>query len=492
VTAPDPDRRTTTAPLAPSPHGIFQAIVESSPTAVLVVDAAGVIVFANPEAGRLFDYQSDELIGSPVDRLIPVRWRDAHAAHRQAFAARPGRRAMGEGRDLYGLRRDGREVPVEIGLNPLPTADGLLVVASIVDLTARRAAEERFRIAVEASPHGMLMVDPTGVIVLVNRETERLFGYTRDELIGEPVELLVPHQAGGRHPDLRTAFADTPSRRPMGASRDLRGRRRDGSEIPVEIGLNPIRTDDGLFVLASIVDIGPRKRAEQELRRSNEELERFAYVASHDLQEPLRTVSGFLQLLARRYRQRLDPEGLEYIEFAVDGANRMQRLIEDLLTFSRVGTRGALVPTDLDQVFRRVTLDLHASLEASGATLTHLPLPTVLGDRPELEQLLTNLIGNAIKFRGPEPPRVHVQADREGPDWLCQVRDNGIGIDARYFERIFVVFQRLHGRDEYPGTGIGLALCKKIVERHGGRLWVQSRPGQGATFFFTLRAADAP
>ncbi len=347
--------------------------------------------------------------------------------------------------------------------------------------------ERLFRAVVESSPNGVIMVDRRGIMVLVNRETERLFGYHRDELIGQSIEMLVPAQLRARHPDLRATFHANPQARPMGAGRDLFGRRKGGGEIPVEIGLTPVDTDEGTFVLATVVDIGPRKQAEEELRRSNEELERFAYVASHDLQEPLRTVASYVQLLSRRYRDRLDGDAMDFIDFAVGGVRRMQHLIEDLLAFSRVGTRGApLVPTELPAVLRATLDTLHAALEESGAEVTADEMPTVVADAGQVAQLLTNLIGNALKFRGAEAPRVHVGAERIDRMWSISVRDNGIGIAPEYFDRIFVIFQRLHSREEYAGTGVGLAICKKIVERHGGRIWVESTPGQGARFTFTL------
>jgi len=356
--------------------------------------------------------------------------------------------------------------------------------------TASPPGEARFRAMVESVPHGVVMVDGSGEIVFVNRQTERLFGYAREALLGQPIERIVPTRFRERHPEFRATYFADPQARAMGAGRDLFGRRKDGTEIQVEIGLNPIETDEGLFVLASVVDISARKRAEEELRRSNEELERFAYVASHDLQEPLRTVTSYVQLLARRYRDKLDADAAEFIEFAVQGAMRMQRLIEDLLAFSRVGTRAAaLVPTDANAALDAALENLKAAAGEAGATLTRGPLPTVLADPVQLGQLFTNLVGNAVKFRGTEPPRVQIGAERDGTQWVFRVRDNGIGIDPQYFERIFVIFQRLHGRNEYPGTGIGLAVCRKIVERHGGRIWVESEEGGGATFSFTLSAA---
>lgn len=347
-----------------------------------------------------------------------------------------------------------------------------------------------FRAVVESAPNGVVMVDAAGVIVLVNRETERLFGYSREELVGTSIDTLVPVRFRQQHPQERDRFFGNPHSRAMGAGRDLYGVRKDGTEIPVEIGLNPIATEGGLFVLASVVDISARKHAEEELRQSNEELERFAYVASHDLQEPLRTVASYLQLLERRYRDHLDDDAREFIDFAVAGARRMEQLIKDLLAFSRVGTQGGdMVPVDTTDILRECLHSLRAAIEESSATVADENLPRVIADRSQLQQLFTNLIGNALKFRGDAPPRVEITAERDGRFWRISIADNGIGIDPEYFERIFVIFQRLHSREAYPGTGVGLAICRKIVDRHGGRIWLESAPGQGATFRFTLPAA---
>jgi two-component system sensor histidine kinase/response regulator len=239
-------------------------------------------------------------------------------------------------------------------------------------------------------------------------------------------------------------------------------------------------------------EIATVERQARELARSNEELERFAYIASHDLQEPLRTVQSYTQLLARRYENKLDASAQEFIGFITEGVSRMQSLIVDLLSFSRLNSQGRKPePLAGDSVLEEALSGLQVFIGENGAEITSDPLPTVVADRSQLRQVFQNLVSNAIKFRRDEPPRIHVGARRDGPDWVFTVRDNGIGIEPRHFERIFVVFQRLHSRDRYPGTGIGLALCKRIVENHGGRIWVESQPGHGSTFCFTLPAAEA-
>jgi PAS domain S-box-containing protein len=355
--------------------------------------------------------------------------------------------------------------------------------------------EARYRGLLEAAPDAIVVVNQAGEIVLLNLQAEKQFGYRRDELVGQQVKNIIPEGFAERllADDLRSA--EDALAQQIGTGIELIGRRKDGSAFPIEIMLSPLESAEGILVTAAIRDISVRKAAEQhllqtveELNRSNEELGQFAYIASHDLQEPLRMVASYTQLLSRRYQGRLDTDADEFIAFAVDGASRMQRLIDDLLAYSRVGTKGQdLLDTSSEDALRQALLNLRGAIGESGAVVTHDPLPIVLADEMQLVQLFQNLVGNAIKYQDPGVPRIHVSASRNsGKKWIFAVQDNGLGIDPLYFDKIFGVFQRLHGRDEFAGTGIGLAICKKIVERHGGTISVESQPGQGSTFRFAL------
>ncbi len=389
-------------------------------------------------------------------------------------------------------------------------------------------AGETSRALLESAPDAVVIVNQQGTIVLVNSQTEKIFGYRREQLLGRSVEVLLPERLRQAHLDHRTKYSREPTVRPIGVFTELTARRQDGSEFPAEISLSPLHTESGVLITSVIRDSTERQqtlealrrahdqlearvaertaelskanetlheqheallRQREELARYNAELEQFAYVAAHDLQEPLRTVASFTQLLAIRYKGKLDGDADKFIDFAVKGAARMRRLIDDLLAYSRL-VRREINPqaTDCEVMFQQSIENLRATLEESAAIVTHETLPTIRADPLQLGQVFQNLLGNAVKFRGPRSPRVHVAAQRQGDEWLFSVRDNGIGIDPEYTERVFRIFERLHGKHEYPGSGIGLALCKRIVEGHRGRIWVESQPGEGATFRFTIPA----
>lgn len=488
----------------------FRVAVESAPNAMVIINREGRIVLANAQAERMFGYSRPDLLGRSVEILVPHRFRARHPADRETFFRNPATRSMGAGRDLYGLRRDGTEIPVEIGLNPIRTDEGDFVLAAIVDITERKRAEERFRMAVESAPNAMVMVNAEGDIVLVNAQTEKLFGYGREELLGRSVEILVPRRFRDRHPGYRGGFFAQPQARAMGAGRDLYGVRKDGTEVPVEIGLNPIRTDEGEFVLAAIVDITERKRAEHAVRRMNEELEArvadrtrvlqdtvqeletFTYSVAHDLRAPLRAMHQFCDLLIEDHAGQLDETGAQYLRRVAAGAERMDRLIEDLLAYSRI-PRSELHPEPLEtrKVIADVLEEMGEVLRASGARIEVDPtLAPVHGDRVLLAQAIRNLVGNAVKFVPPDrAPIVRISSERVPGGVRLWVEDNGIGVDPKYAGRLFRVFERLQEAKPFPGTGVGLAIVRKAAERMGGRVGFEPvRGGRGTRFWIEVPA----
>jgi PAS domain S-box-containing protein len=360
-----------------------------------------------------------------------------------------------------------------------------------------RRSEKRFRSLVHNSSDVIVIVMPDGMIHYASASAAGVLGYAAEDLVGRCVLDLI--EADGRT-NVEEFVRSLRNLDPIQSrTMETRFRKAHGGWSAVEIVAANRLSDPAINgIVLTFRDISWRKRAEealalraQELKRSNEDLQQFAYVASHDLQEPLRMITGYTSLLARRYHGKLDKDADEFISYAVDGAKRMQGLIQDLLSYSRVGTQGkAFELTDCEEVLAQTLASLQLALEESGATVTHEPLPTVVADETQLGQLFQNLIGNAIKYRNSRPPQVHVSCTRTASEWVFAVKDNGIGIDPRYAARIFVIFQRLHTREEYPGTGIGLAVCKKIVERHGGHIWMESQPGEGATFYFTLPVCE--
>ena len=475
---------------------------------MVVVDHDGHIVLVNVQAETRFGYHRDELLGQPVANIIPEGFAERLIADDLRTAADAQDQQIGMGIELVGCRKDGSSFPIEIMLSPLDSDDGVLVTAAIRDITVRKAAEThlahmeaRYRGLLEAAPDAMLVVDRTGAIVLVNAQAEIRFGYRRDELLGRAVTDVIPDGFAERLVADALRSTEAAQAQQIGTGIELVGRRRDGGEFPIEIMLSPLDSADGVLVTAAIRDISVRKAAEAELLEkvealhlSNQELEQFAYAASHDLQEPLRMISSYTQLLARRYKGQLDSDADEFISFAVDGATRMERLIQDLLAYSRVGTQGReLQPTSSEEALRQALMNLRGAIEESGAVVRHQALPQVMADETQLIQLFQNLVGNGVKYRGAATPEVTLSALKETDGrWAFSVADNGLGIDPQYFERIFGMFQRLHGRDELAGTGIGLAIARKIVERHGGTIAVASEPGHGSTFTFTLAAMSSP
>jgi PAS domain S-box-containing protein len=462
--------------------------------AIFAMDPQGQILSWNAGAERIKGYKANQIIGRNFSCFFPPaeirRGRPQEVLHITAASGRHEEQGMR-------VRKDGSRFLASVTITALRDPAGNLRGFSEFshDLSESKEAGAKYRGLLEAAPDAMVVVNQAGEMVLLNVQAEKQFGYSRDELVGQKVTNIIPEGFAERLIADGTRSAADALAQQIGTGIELVGQRKDGSEFPIEIMLSPLESAEGILVTAAIRDISVRRRSEEqlvktvaELKRSNDELGQFAYVASHDLQEPLRMVASFTQLLGKRYKGQLDADADEFITFAVDGCNRMQGLIHDLLAYSRAGTSGkALCEISGEDALSDALTNLRAALEQSGAVVTHDALPAIRTDDTQLAQLFQNLVGNAIKYRSAETPHVHVSATKNGGnEWIFSVRDNGLGIAPQYFDRIFVLFQRLHGRGEFEGTGIGLAVCKKLVERQGGRIWVESQPGEGSTFYFAL------
>jgi PAS domain S-box-containing protein len=488
-------------------HARFAEAMESVPASVLLCDADDRIVMFNSITAGFFPRATRFLVrGGPVIDLIRAQAAsgfvpEASGRVEEWLADRMRRHRDPRGFDVVRLYGDGRWVRII----ERPTSDGgtIGIRVDVSDLKQHEEALARqsafLQVTLDSISQGLAAYDGDLRLVAMNRKFVDMLELP-DALShpGSSFQALIRFNAerGEYGPvDAEATVADRVAlvRRPE--PHCLERMRHDGTVL--EVRGHPMPA--GGFV-TTYTDVTERKRAEQalgehakELQRSNAELEQFAYIASHDLQEPLRMVASYCQLLQRRYKGKLDADADEFIGYAVEGAGRMQRMINDLLNYSRVGRRGGqFEPVAMQGVADAVLKNLELAIGDAGATVAIGELPTVQGDRTLLHQLLQNLVGNALKFRRDAPVGIEVSAERDGDVWRFRVADDGIGIEAEYLERIFLIFQRLHERGKYPGTGIGLAVCKKVVEHHGGRIWVESTPGQGSMFFFTLPAPDAP
>ena len=470
--------------------------VESSNDAIITESLDGILESWNMGAKKIYGYSAGEVLGKNASILEP----DNLKGEIKHLIEKTKQEEKIQHYETLRLKKDGTVINVSITLSPIFNSSGKFVAISCIgrDITEGKEAEkkllrseEKYRNIVETANEGILIIDDVAVVTYANKKLTEMLGYSLDEGIGKPIWSFISEESK----DVVKLNLEK-SRQGINDSYELQLIKKDGSSLWIHLSHKAFFNKDGKFVgsLSMLTDITERKTADdilksklEELAHSNAELEQFAYISSHDLQEPLRMITSYLQLLQKRYQGNLDDKADKYINFAVDGASRMQNLINALLELSRVSTRnGEPEPTNCKFILNQALSDLKLMIRDNKATISHDPLPEVIADSTQLGLVFQNLIFNGIKFHREEAPKIHISAEIKANEWVFSVQDNGIGIDPKYSEKIFEIFKRLHKREEYSGTGIGLAICKKIIERHDGRIWVESELGKGSTFYFTL------
>ncbi len=486
-------------------------LLDSVPDGVVVADNKGKIEWVNKQTVELFGYENDEILGKPVETLLPKRYRDKHVAHRDGYAKAPRVRNMGEALELLGRHKTGEEFPIAVSLSPVTIDQGQRVIASVRDITAQRDDIRRIRdlnkrlsTLLNDAPDGVIVAGADGRITSVNLQAELLFGYDRTELLGQQVELLLPKSLRERHVGFRSDFAKSPRKRSMGAGLDLFGLHKDGTEIPVLVSLSPIETDDGSQVIAAVRDMTGQKRNEthiaelnarlqrdnNELTVVNRELQAFSASVSHDLRSPLRAIDGFSNALLEDYAEVLDDTGRDYLSRVRSGAQRMGHLIDDMLKLSSITRAGLnLQDVDLSALARHIADNLKKSEPSRDVEIIVAEGLHATADRNLLDIALTNLIGNSFKFtRDRVPGCIEFGAKEEDGTTVFFLRDNGAGFEMDHADQLFEAFKRLHDARDFPGNGVGLATVQRVIHKHGGRIWAKAAVGKGAEFFFTLES----
>lgn len=485
----------------------MKAIIESVPNGILGVDRDGCILLVNGKLQQMLGFSCEELVGKKIDELFPESKRGSQFQNREGRAVDAAMQTTTERHEVYGLHQSGSKIPVELAMRPVESNSSLSkkisIMASVIDISVRREQEqenERQRSEVQTIldllPAMVIYKDTRNHIVRINQAAAKMLNVSSPEDVEgfHCSRLFAEHEKYFRD-DQQVMASGTPKLGIVETMTLDSGEVRWASTDKIPVIDQNSETTGVIAVIHDITDmkVGEEnlRRINAELRRSNEELSQFAYVASHDLQEPLRKINSFCSLLDQEYGELLDSDGKRYLHYVVDGSNRMRTLIQDLLSYSKVGSQTShLVQVDANESANTAIANLAVLIDESAAVVTMDKLPTVLANPVQLTQLFQNLISNALRYRREVPPRIHVgfRADAKNSEhvWQFSVSDNGLGIEPQYFDQIFGVFKRLHAMDTHPGTGIGLAICKRIMQRVGGEIWVESELGSGSTFYFTV------
>lgn len=467
-------------------NSVYKEIFDCSPVAMLLVGEDSKIKLANKHVEKLFKYKNNELIGKDIALLVPSEIRNHHPKLVSQYFCAPLPRQMGVGRNLFGVKSDGSKFPVEVGLNPIQADGELFVMSSVIDITERMKAQERFRAAVDASPSGMLMINSSGFIELVNKKIEDIFGYEKDELLGEPIETLVPEDFRAPHPKFVKSYIKEPESRAMGIGRELFGRHKSGKLIPVEIGLQPIYSGDEVFVISSIVDITKRRDAAKEIHEKSEEIREFAYRTSHDLKTPLLSIEGLADCVITDIEESNTDIAILNSKKIKSLTGKLNTLIEDILTLTQ---SDSLIEEKLVFNFNKYFVDVcekfNYLLKERNVNLTcsfqHQKDLVIQNIR--LIQVLDNLICNSIKYSQKDNSEafVKIQTFSDQNKIYIQIRDNGIGIPQNKHNEVFTMFKRFH-RTEASGSGLGLYMVRKHMLKLEGQINFESTD-QGTTFF---------
>ena len=489
--------------------GRLQAVMNTVLDGLITIDERGVIQTLNPAAVTIFGYEPIEVVGKNIRMLMPEPYHSEHDTYLANYASSHEAKIIGIGREVSGRRKDGTVFPMELGVNEMSVDGARVYVGTVRDITARKRAEEdlraeasRLQTVMNTVLDGLITIDSAGTIRSFNQSATRIFDYQPADVIGQNVKMLMPEPYHSEHDGYLQHYQTTGEKRVIGIGREVAARRKDRSIFPIELGVNEMWVDGERMFVGTIRDISERKDAEaaihsfvEKLKRSNQELDDFAYIASHDLKEPIRGLSNNAVFLKEDYADDIDESGNRRLDRMVYLCRRMETLVDDLLYFSRLGRQElAIQPTDLNIVIKDIELMLDLTLQEQNVEIVvPAPLPSLVCDLPRVTEVFRNLITNAVKYNLQVKKRIEIGVDQtyHGRSVAFYVKDNGIGIEPRFYNDIFRIFKRLNEEDDaIKGTGVGLTFVKKIIERHGGRIWLESMPGEGTTFYFTLSAEE--